>query len=405
MKTIAVVGAGTMGGGIAQLAASSGCSVRLIDTSAAALHEGIARLKTRLQRSAEKGRITRAERHAILNRIMPSQHIEELDGVELAIEAVTEDPAVKREVFASLERNAPLEAILATNTSSLSVKSIAEGLEDPGRVVGMHFFNPAPVMALVEVIAAESSDPASVDAVFDTARAWGKTPVIAKDTPGFIVNRVARGFYLEALRLLGEGVAGVDEIDLVMRRHGGFRMGPFELMDLVGLDVNLATGTSVWKRMDEHPRFVPHQIQEELVRAGHLGRKSGRGFYLYDDDQAPLLAHVVDRQSFQVSPLLRDAILSFATRAGAASANSTEHYIFARILGAIINEAGSAYDDEVASAGDIDVAMVNGANYPKGPLAWSDDIGHRTVRGVLRALNSGVDDGRFAPAKLFVDAK
>jgi 3-hydroxybutyryl-CoA dehydrogenase len=264
----------------------------------------------------------------------------------------------------------------------------------------MHFFNPAPLMALVEIIAGEKSGAASVDFAFDAAKAWGKTPVRAKDTPGFIVNRVARGYYLEALRLLEEGIAGVDEIDGIMRTHGKFRMGPFELMDLVGLDVNYAVSRSVWEQMDRHPRFKPHDIQGGLVEANQLGRKTGRGFYDYGGG-APLPAYPVNRRSFDFPPLLADGVRVMATRAGALATSSTEQYVFCRILGAILNEAGLAYSQEVATADDIDTAMTKGTNYPNGPLSWADDIGHHTVRGVLAALNDQVGDGRYEPAPLF----
>jgi 3-hydroxybutyryl-CoA dehydrogenase len=403
MQRLAVIGAGTMGAGIAQVAAQHGWSVRLVDVNEEVLRRGLDGIGKQLDRLVEKGKLSAADRDATLARIVPAASAEGAEGIELAIEAVVEDLAVKRKVFAALENAAPATAILATNTSSLSVTKIAEGTKHPERVVGMHFFNPAPVMPLVEIIRGKNSDPAKVEAAAAIARSWGKTTVIAKDTPGFIVNRVARGYYLEALRLLGEGVAGIDEIDLVMKRHGGFRMGPFELMDLVGLDVNFAVSTSVWEQMGRHPRFTPHAIQESLVKAGRLGRKTGRGFYSYEKDH-PLPAYAVDRRSFEVNPKLADAMRTFVARAGAPAAGATEQLIFTRILAAIINEAGLALDEGVASAGDIDTAMIKGTNYPKGPLAWAEEIGPRTVRGVLRALNDSVADRRYEPARVFANA-
>ena len=404
VKTIAVVGAGTMGAGIAQLVATKGCGVHLIDVNADVLRRSVEGIAKRLDRSVEKGRITGDERDAIFERIKPADSIGNLSGVELAIEAVVEDLSVKHKVFAALQEETSTTAVLATNTSSLSISKIAEAVDDPSRVVGMHFFNPAPIMPLVEVIAGERSDEASVDLAFNAAKSWGKVPVRAKDTPGFIVNRVARGFYLEAMRLLGEGVAGIDEIDAVMRDHAGFKMGPFELMDLIGVDVNLAVSTSVWEQFDKHPRFIPHPIQKELVDAGNLGRKTGRGFYAYEG-KAQIPSYPVDRRSFELPPLLSDAARSFCTKVGATDANQTECYVLCRILGAIINEAGSAYSTDVASSEDIDTAMIKGTNYPNGPLAWADAIGHRTVRGVLKALNDVVDDGRYEPSPLFAKAE
>lgn len=403
MKEIAVIGAGTMGEGIAQLAAKYGCVVHLIDINPVILDRAIASITKRLDRSVDKGKISTSERDALLARIKPGCAMIDLKGVQLAIEAVIENIDVKHEVFRALEQATDQRAVLATNTSSLSITEIASAVANPARVVGMHFFNPAPVMPLVEVIAGDKSDEASVDVAFSAAKSWGKTPVRAKDTPGFIVNRVARGFYLEALRLLGEGVAGVDEIDLVMRTHGKFRMGPFELMDLVGLDVNLAVSTSVWEQMGKHARFAPHKLQQKLVSQEHLGRKSGRGFYLYED-HGHVPTCIVDRKSFDTSPLMSDALLAFCVKAGASEATATEQYIFARILAAIINEAGLAYSQGVAGSDDIDLAMIKGTNYPRGPLAWADEIGHRTVRGVLKGLNGIVGDGRYESAPVFADA-
>ena len=404
VKSIAVVGAGTMGAGIAQLAATKGCAVALIDVNGEVLARSLEGIEKRLARSVEKNRITSEQRDAIIERITPREAIQELGDVELAIEAVVENLDIKHKVFTALAEATKASAVLASNTSSISIGKIAEVVDDASRVVGMHFFNPAPIMPLVEVIAGEQSAAASVDLAFDAAKAWGKIPVRAKDTPGFIVNRVARGFYLEALRLLGEGVAGVNEIDAVMRNHVGFKMGPFELMDLIGVDVNLAVSGSVWEQFDRHPRFTPHPIQKELVDAGHLGRKSGRGFYGHEGE-TPIPAYPVDRRSFELSPLLGDAAAAFCATAGAVDANQTERYVLCRILGAIINEAGSAFSAGVASADDIDTAMINGTNYPKGPLAWADEIGPRTVRGLLRLLNEFVDDNRYEPSALFAKAE
>lgn len=403
MDKIAVIGAGTMGEGIAHLAAAHGCTVQLIDVNQEILHRALASISQRLDRSVQKGKTSSKDRAALLGRIKPGRSIDGLSEIQFAVEAVVENLEIKHTVFKQLEQAAGEGVVLATNTSSLPVSRIADAVANPSRVVGMHFFNPAPVMPLVEIIAGEKSDPASINFAFDAARSWGKTPVRAKDTPGFIVNRVARGFYLEALRLLGEGVAGVDEIDLVMRTHGKFRMGPFELMDLVGLDVNLAVSTSVWEQMDHHARFTPHEIQQDLVAQGHLGRKTGRGFYVYDGD-AKIPTIGVNRRNFDLSPLLSDSLLAFCHRAGASEATATEQYIFARILAAVVNEAGLAYSQGVASSDDIDTAMIKGTNYPNGPLAWGDEIGHRTVRGVLKCLNELAGDGRYQPAPLFADA-
>lgn len=392
-----------MGSGIAQLAASRGCVVRLIDVNTELVARGVDAILRRLDRAVEKGRIGPSERNDILQRIRPGDTITNLRDVALAIETVVEDLRTKQDVMRQLDAETSDTATLATNTSSLSITRIAEVVREPARVVGMHFFNPAPVMPLVEVIAGERSGETGINEVVNTAEAWGKTIVRAKDTPGFIVNRVARGFYLEALRLLGDGVAGVDEIDLLVKKHGGFGMGPFELMDLVGLDVNLAVTRSIWQRMGKPPRLAPHEIQEQLVERGHVGRKSGRGFYLYDG-QTPVPAYMVDRRSFELTPLLADAMLVFAARGGAISAGSTEQYAFSRILAAVLNEAGHAYSNGVANSKDIDIAMERGLGWPRGPLAWADEIGHRTVRGFLKSTNEVAGDGRFEPSALFAGA-
>jgi 3-hydroxybutyryl-CoA dehydrogenase len=410
ITNIAVIGAGTMGVGIAQVAAQAGCGVQLIDVDAAILRRAMDEMARQLDRLVEKGRITLWKRDAAMARIHPLESIRALgnvvsesdtSGVQMVIEAVVERLDVKHKVFQELESAVGKTAILATNTSSLSVSKIAECCAHPERVVGMHFFNPAPIMPLVEVVVGDQSEDRAVHVAYFAAESWGKTPVCVRDTPGFIVNRVARGYYLEALRLLGEGVAGVDEIDQVMKKHGAFKMGPFELMDLVGLDVNLAVSTSVWEQFGKHPRFAPHTIQQKLVEQGHLGRKTGQGFYSYADAESQVPAYSVARRSFSLSPLLSDTMRTFARRAGANSAGSTEQYVFARILGAVLNEAGLAFSDGIASREDIDTAMVKGTNYPKGPLEWVDEIGLNTVRGLLRALNETVADNRYEPARTF----
>jgi 3-hydroxybutyryl-CoA dehydrogenase len=404
VETIAVIGAGTMGSGIAQLAALQGCTVHLVDVSQEVLESSLAEIRGRFDHSVEKGKLKSAQRDAALARLRPADTITGLEEIELAIEAVVEDLPTKQAVFRSLDRSVPADIILATNTSSLSVTRIAEAVGDPSRVVGMHFFCPAPVMPLVEVIAGKDSAKRCVDQAIDIVVSWGKIPVRVKDTPGFIVNRVARGFYLEAIRLLGEGVAGVDEIDAILRTHGGFKMGPFELMDLIGLDVNLAASESVYERLGKKPRLAPHEIQRDLVAQGKLGRKTGEGFYSYRHAH-PLPAFIVERKSFQLNPLLCDVLLAFSARAGAPQTTSTEQYVLARILAAVINEAGFAFAEEVASAGDIDVALEVGMNYPRGPLAWADEIGHNTTAGMLKALNNALPGDRYAPAPLFARAK
>lgn len=276
---VGIVGAGAMGAGIAQVAAVAGHRVRLLDARDGAASQAIAQLRATLDRLAAKGRMSAADAIAAGERLSVAATTADLAPAGLVVEAIVEKLDVKRGLFAELEALVAEDAILATNTSSLSITAIAAGLRRPERVVGMHFFNPAPLMALVEVVSGLATAPAVAAAVHDTANAWGKRPVHARSTPGFIVNRVARPFYAEGLRLLGEQAATPATIDAVMREAGGFRMGPFELMDLIGHDVNFAVTRSVFDAYYGDPRFTPSLIQQELVAAGWLGRKSGRGFY------------------------------------------------------------------------------------------------------------------------------
>ncbi|MEJ2801378.1 3-hydroxyacyl-CoA dehydrogenase [Comamonadaceae bacterium PP-2] len=282
-RGVLVIGAGTMGSGIAEVAAAAGHPVYLRDGSDAAVERGLGLIRASLERRVAKGRLDAAERDAILARVMPAPP-ELPAGLGLVIEAIYEDLQAKVDAFEAVEAMLPADAILATNTSSLSVTALAGRLARPGRVVGMHFFNPAPALPLVEVVSGHATDPAVADTVAATAQAWGKTPVRCRSTPGFIVNRVARPFYGEALRLLQEQACTPAALDAVLRESGGFRMGPCELTDLIGQDVNLAVTRSVYAAFDGDPRYRPSLVQRELVDAGWLGRKSGRGFFDYGPD-------------------------------------------------------------------------------------------------------------------------
>ncbi len=285
ITTIGIVGAGTMGSGIAQVAILSGFQVRLYDAVPAALAQGRSRIAQRVSRAVEKGQVQAEAAEEALRRLQAVTRLSEMRDAECILEAAPEELALKQRLFAELDGLADPAALLATNTSSLSVTAIAGATGHPERVVGMHFFNPVPLMPLVEVVAGARTAAAVVEETMALARRLGKTPVRAKDTPGFIVNRIARHFSLEALRILGEGGAGPELIDRVMKGPGRFRMGPFELMDLIGIDVNLAVSRSVYEAFFQEPRFRPHPIQQRMLESGLLGRKTGRGFYEYPEEK------------------------------------------------------------------------------------------------------------------------
>jgi 3-hydroxybutyryl-CoA dehydrogenase len=278
---VAVIGAGAMGAGIAQVAAAAGHTVKLMDTRAQAAQTAVSNIRAQFAKLAEKGKLPQTDAIAASARLIAVEKLEDLADAGLAVEAIAENLQAKQQLFRDLECIVAADCIFATNTSSISVTAIGSALQNPLRLAGLHFFNPAPLMALVEIVSGLATPPALADTLFATAAAWGKTPVHARSTPGFIVNRVARPYYGEALRLLTEGATDCATLDAVMREAGGFRMGPFELMDMIGHDVNYAVTCSVWNAFYNDPRFQPSLVQKELVDAGFLGKKSGRGFFDY----------------------------------------------------------------------------------------------------------------------------
>lgn len=350
IKNVGIIGAGTMGAGIAQVAATAGCSVKLYDTKTEALKKAKTDLDKIMARLVEKGKITGEEKQRIQGNIKYVNSLKELKDSDMSIEAIVENLEIKKNVFSTLEKFVDDDCILASNTSSLSIASIASSLEKPERCIGIHFFNPAPLMKLVEVIPAVQTSEKTLQTSVKTIKNWGKTVAVAKDTPGFIVNRVARPFYGEALRIYEEGIASFAEIDSAMKEIGGFRMGPFELMDFIGNDVNYIVTETVFEAFYFDPRYKPSFTQKRFAEAGYLGRKSGKGYYNYSDDVS-LSAVKGDFDS---------------EKAG---------QIFNRILVMLINEAADALFWNIASAVDIDNAMTKGVNYPKGLLAWADEKG------------------------------
>jgi 3-hydroxybutyryl-CoA dehydrogenase len=355
IKNIGIIGAGTMGSGIAQVAATAGCVVKLFDVNQEALDEAKAALEKVLKRLIEKGRIDASEKDRIQANITYVNTLKELANADLTIEAIVENLEVKKKVFQKLETYVSDTAIIASNTSSLSIASIAASLQNPERCIGIHFFNPAPLMKLVEVIPAVQTSQNVLDTCVAEITRWKKVVAIAKDTPGFIVNRVARPFYGEALRMYEEGVANFATIDAAMKSVGGFRMGPFELMDFIGNDVNYTVTETVFNAFYQDPRYKPSFTQQRYSQAGYLGRKSGRGYYDYKNMEAD--------NAFAKAP------------SQAATATQDKEAIFERILVMLINEAADALFWNVASAEDIDNAMTKGVNYPKGLLSWADEKG------------------------------
>jgi 3-hydroxybutyryl-CoA dehydrogenase len=400
MTRVGILGAGTMGAGIAQVAASHGCAVDLVDVRPEVVRRALDDIAKRLDRLVDKGQMAPADRDQARQRLRPADGPEALASCDLVLEAVPEDLDVKTSLLRPIAERAGPDTVFASNTSSLSITRIGRAIGAGPRTVGMHFFNPATLLPLVEVIAGADTDPAVAARAADLARSWGKTVVRAKDTPGFIVNRVARGYYLEALRLLGEGVAGVDTIDRVMKQLGGLRLGPFELMDLVGLDVNYGVSTSVWEQLGRPARLTPHPIQAELRDRGRLGRKTGRGFYDYSKDP-PAPDVPAPARPPELPEAVRQAADDFARRASERPGSGLENYVFARILATVLNEAALALDEGVASSEDIDTAMRLGTNYPRGPLEWAGAIGRAHCGKMLEALNAAALDGRFAPAAYF----
>jgi 3-hydroxybutyryl-CoA dehydrogenase len=399
-ERLAVLGAGTMGSGIAQVAALGGYRTQLYDAVPAAAAAGAERARAVLGKGAARGRWSEEDADAAATRLVPATELAELAGCVLAIEAAPEDLALKRELFAAAARACGPETVLASNTSSLRVGEIAVGVPHPERVVGMHFFNPPALMKLVEVVAAERSAEEPLALATEAARRMGRTPIRARDTPGFVANRLARPFALESLRILGDGVAEVPRIDRVVRLGGGFRMGPFELIDLIGLDVNLEIARSFYEQGGRPERWRPNPIQERLVAEGRLGRKSGAGYYSYvegpDAEGAafPFDHEGADRDREPVGPTMDPGLLG--------EIDPDAERILGRLFAQVANEAAFAREEEVASPEDMETAVKLGLNWPLGPLAITELIGAERAAGLLEELRQEHGDA-YAPAPLLAN--
>ena len=373
MIEVGVLGAGSMGAGIAQVAAQAGHKVILCDTNQTQLDSAKAKLAKIMLRLVEKGKLTEFEANDLQRRITYTTDLNNFSNCGIVIEAIIENLKIKKEVFSNLESITANDCILASNTSSLSIASIASSCELAGRVIGIHFFNPAPLMPLVEIIPAVQTS----DSVLRDARAlidaWKKVTVLTKDTPGFIVNRVARPFYGEALKIYEEGVADFATIDWAMTALGGFRMGPFTLMDYIGNDINYTVTETVFEAFYYDPRYRPSFTQKRHAEAGWFGRKSGRGYYNYTEG--------VEQPKPNEDKALGETILN-------------------RILVMLINEAVDAVFLNIASPKDVDLAMTKGVNYPKGLLAWANEIGLKNVLNNLEALHTEYGDDRYRPSVL-----
>jgi len=366
---IGVVGAGAMGSGIAQVAATFGHEVFIYDNSEQALIKSKENLNSTLKMLAEKGKISFEESEQISRKLIFTNNLNDFNKCGLVIEAIIEDLDAKKRLFSQLDEIVNDNCFLATNTSSLSVMSVASGSRHPNRVIGLHFFNPAPIMKLVEIIPALTTNPQVTELCLNLVKEWGKIPVIAKDTPGFIVNKVARPYYGEALRIYEEGIADFVTIDYAMKEIGKFKMGPFELMDLIGNDVNYKVTETVFKEFYYDQRYKPSITQKRYVEAGWYGRKTTRGFYDYSNNNEQLLTPNKDPE------LLQD--------------------IFNRIIAMLINEAADTLFFGIATKDDIELAVKFGVNYPKGLFEWANEIGIDKVVKTLQLLYEKYNEDRY----------
>ena len=374
MRNVGIIGAGTMGIGIAQVAATNGCKVWVYDANAKQVETATVGLEKTLTKLVDKQKISAEKMVEILSNISIATELKDFKDCELIIEAIIENKEIKTKVFTELEGIVSENCVISSNTSSISITSLSSELKNPERFIGIHFFNPAPLMPLVEIIPGLLTKKNLATEIFSLMKSWGKIPVIAKDVPGFIVNRIARPFYGEALRIVEENIATPEQVDDVMRTVGNFKMGPFELMDLIGIDVNFSVTKTVYQDYFYDPKYKPSLLQQRMVEAKLLGRKTGKGFYNYAEEESQSAVEI-----------LEDAL---------------SEKVFLRIMAMLINEAVEAKRLKIATDEDLELAMQKGVNYPKGLLAWGKEIGYRKIHETLHSLYTEYQEERYRESPL-----
>ena len=379
---VGIIGSGTMGIGIAQVAATSGCDVFLYDANAQQTEKSLLNLKNTLTKLVEKQKISAEKSQDIFFKIKPCNELSGLKNCDLIIEAIIENKEIKTKVFQELEELVSEKCVISSNTSSISITSLSSELKNPERFIGIHFFNPAPLMPLVEIIPGLLTKENLTTEIFSLMRSWGKIPVIAKDVPGFIVNRIARPFYGEALRIVEENIATPEQVDDAMKTLGNFKMGPFELMDLIGIDVNFSVTKTVYQDYFFDPKYKPSLLQQRMSEAKLLGRKTGKGFYDYSKESQESRAKSQDLKTDNQQP------------------STDNQRIFMRIISMLINEAVEAKRLKIASDEDLELAMQKGVNYPKGLLAWGEEIGYKKISTTLQNLYDEYQEERYRQSPL-----
>ncbi|MCY0970891.1 3-hydroxyacyl-CoA dehydrogenase NAD-binding domain-containing protein [Chryseobacterium wangxinyae] len=373
MKNIGIIGAGTMGIGIAQVAATNGCKVWVYDANAKQIETATVGLEKTLTRLVDKQKISSEKMVEILSNISIATELKDFKDCELIIEAIIENKEIKTKVFTELESHVSESCVIASNTSSISITSLGAELQKPERFIGIHFFNPAPLMPLVEVIPSLLTEKSLAEKMYNLMKDWGKVPVIAKDIPGFIVNRIARPYYGEGLRIVEENIATVEQVDEAMKTIGNFKMGPFELMDLIGVDVNFSVTKTVYNEYFYDPKYKPSLLQQRMSEAKLHGRKTGKGFYDYSEGAEKSVAEKDDALYQQ---------------------------IFLRIISMLINEAVEAKRLDIANDEDLELAMQKGVNYPKGLLSWGKEIGYSKISETLENLYEEYQEERYRQSPL-----